>query len=60
MYRVAPDWPCEVSAKTPSTMKPKCETEVYPISRFIEVWPIATIAPYSTLITASTRISGVK
>ena len=29
----------------PSTMKPKCEIEVYPISRFIEVCPIATIAP---------------
>ena len=28
MYSVDPDWPVEVNAKTPSTMKPKCETEV--------------------------------
>ena len=44
----------------PSTMNPKWETEVYPISRFSEVCPIATIAPYRMLITASVRISGVK
>ena len=60
MYRIAPVCPCDVNAKMPRTMNPKCETDVYPISRFIEVWPIATIAPYRMLITARTRISGVK
>ena len=28
MYSVAPDWPWLVSTKMPSTMKPKCETDV--------------------------------
>src|SRR5580698_2630221 len=60
MYRVAPVTPCEVITKMPSTMKPKCEIDVYAISRFISCWPIATIAPYKMPITASVMTSGVK
>ena len=34
-----------VIAKMPSAMKPKCDTDVYAISRFMSVWPIASSAP---------------
>ena len=44
----------------PSTMNPKCEIDVYAMSRLRSRWPMATIAPYRIPMTASTRISGVK
>ena len=28
MYSVEPDWPCDVIAKMPRVMKPKCDSEV--------------------------------
>src|ERR1700742_1254285 len=44
----------------PRAMKPKWETEVYAISRFMSCWPMATMAPYKIPITASVSTSGVK
>ncbi len=43
----------------PSTMKPKCETEVKAISREMLSCPIASRAPYRMLTTASTITTGV-
>ena len=34
-----------VNAKMPRMMKPKCDTEVYAISRRMSSWPIASRAP---------------
>ena len=43
----------------PSTMKPKCDTDVYAISREMLFCPMATSAPYRMLTTASTTTTGV-
>lgn len=45
MYRAAPACDCGESAKTPRTMKPKCEIDVYAMSRIRSVCAIARSNP---------------
>ena len=45
MYRVEPGPPTVVSAKMPSTMRPKWLIEVNAMSRIMSVCPMASRAP---------------
>ncbi len=49
-----PVTPCCVNANTPSTTKPRCETDEYATSRLMSVWTSAFTAPYTIPITAIT------
>jgi hypothetical protein len=45
IYKFAPDIPCDVIAKIPIVMNPKCEIDVKAINPLISYCPIAIKAP---------------
>ena len=45
MYDTEPTTDCDVNAKMPSAMKPKCAMETYARNRFMSRWPVASSDP---------------